>query len=98
MTAEEHSKGSSKSKMEKVKKYLDKINLNVSQRQAPFIFAAFEFHRQDRLEDYFDAIRLATPGCDDIEDLLSMPSGRGQLELTDEVRNSVEKYFAQRPK
>mgnify|MGYP001598753236 FL=1 len=42
------------------KKYLDKINLNVSQRQAPFIFAAFEFQRGDE-EDYFDAVRLSTP-------------------------------------
>ena len=79
----------------KRERYLDKINLSVSQRGHPFNFASYEFQRSRR-EDYFDAIRLSTPGCDDLEELRAMPSGEGQLELTDKLRIVVDSYFSQR--
>jgi len=76
--------------------YLDKINLNISQQKAPFAFASFEFQRQRGNEvGYFDSIRLATYACDSLEEVMSMPSGEGQLELTDQIRITVNSYFSQ---
>jgi len=64
--------------------------------EAPFAFASFEFQRQRGNEvGYFDSIRLATYACDSLEEVMSMPSGEGQLELTDQIRITVNSYFSQ---
>ena len=79
-------------------RYLDKINVTITENEWPFTFATFAFQRVRELEDYFSSLRLDTPGCDDLRDLLSFPTGSEQFKLTEKIRQTTESYFAQRQK
>ena len=78
-------------------RYASEFTVTINRKAPDFIASSFRLlNSVSYTPNFFREIRFETPGCDDIGEFVSMPTGEAQLRLMDSVREKIEEYFHQR--